>query len=102
MIPAKMIRRHIDGLVAWVETRQKNGFLEALNGWFQAANRKAQRYTRLTTARMVIFRLTGKLDFRATKPACACLTRLQFSRALFYHSLANYVHVSSFLLLHPR
>lgn len=65
---AKMIRRHLDGIVAWVRTRQTNGFLEALNGLFQAAKRKARGYTRLSTARMVIFLLAGKLDFRAINP----------------------------------
>lgn len=65
---AKMIRRHLDGIVAWVKTRQTNGFLEALNGLFQAAKRKARGYTRLSTARMVIFLLAGKLDFRAINP----------------------------------
>lgn len=29
---AKMIRNHFDGIVAWAQTRQTNGFLEALNG----------------------------------------------------------------------
>lgn len=65
---AKMIRRHLDGIVAWVRTRQTNGFLEAINGLFQAAKRKARGYTRLSTARTVIFLLAGKLDFRTINP----------------------------------
>lgn len=65
---ARMIRRHIDGIVAWVRTRQTNGFLEAINGLFQAAKRKARGYTRLATARTVIFLLAGKLDFRPINP----------------------------------
>ena len=43
---AKMIRRHFDGIVAWTQTRQTNGFIEALNGLLQAAKRKARGYTR--------------------------------------------------------
>ena len=39
---ARMIRRHFDGIVAWTQTRQTNGFIEALNGLFQAAKRKAR------------------------------------------------------------
>jgi hypothetical protein len=39
---AQMIRRHFDGIVAWTQTRQTNGFLEALNRLFQAAKRKAR------------------------------------------------------------
>ncbi|WP_223201924.1 transposase, partial [Streptococcus pneumoniae] len=41
---AKMIRNHLDGIVAWTQTRQTNGFLEAINGLFQAAKRKARGY----------------------------------------------------------
>ena len=65
---AKIIRRHIDGIVAWVRTRHTNGFLETINGLFQAAKRKARGYTRLGTARTVIFLLAGKLDFRCINP----------------------------------
>lgn len=68
---ARMIRRHIEGIVAWVRTRQTNGFLEAINGLFQAAKRKARGYTRLSTARTVIFLLAGKLDFRSINPYAA-------------------------------
>lgn len=49
-------------------TRQTNGFLEAINGLFQAAKRKARGYTRLATARTVIFLLAGKRDFRPINP----------------------------------
>lgn len=60
---AKMIRNHFDGIVAWAQTRQTNGFLEALNGLFQAAKRKARGYTSIHTMRTVIFLIAGKLDF---------------------------------------
>ena len=60
---AKMIRNHFDGIVAWAQTRQTNGFLEALNGLFQAAKRRARGYTRIHTMRTVIFLIAGKLDF---------------------------------------
>ena len=46
---ARMIRRHFDGIVAWTQTRQTNGFIEALNGLFQAAKRKARGYSRFAT-----------------------------------------------------
>jgi transposase len=39
---ALLVRRHFDGIVAWSRTRQTNGFIEALNGLFQAAKRKAR------------------------------------------------------------
>ena len=34
---ATLVRHHLEGIVAWAQTRQTNGFLEALNGLFQAA-----------------------------------------------------------------
>ena len=60
---AKMIRGHFDGIIAWAQTRQTNGFLEALNGLFQAAKRRARGYTNIHTMRTVIFMIAGKLDF---------------------------------------
>ncbi len=66
-----LIRRHLEGIVAWAQTRQTNGFLEALNGLFQAAKRKARGYGRITTIRTVIFLLAGKLDFSKLNPHVA-------------------------------
>lgn len=60
---ARMIKSHFDGIVAWTQTRQTNGFLEALNGLFQAAKRKARGYKRFSTMRTVLFLIAGKLDF---------------------------------------
>jgi transposase len=65
---AKMIRNHFDGIVAWAQTRQTNGFLEALNGLFQAAKRKARGYTNINTMRTVIFLIAGKLNFQRFNP----------------------------------
>lgn len=58
-----MIRSHFDGIVAWVQTRRTNGFLETINGLFQAAKRRACGNTNFTTMRTVIFLIVGKLDF---------------------------------------
>jgi transposase len=68
---ARMIRRHFDGILAWSQTRQTNGFLEAINGLFQAAKRKARGYTRVDTMRTVIFLIAGKLDFTRLNPHLA-------------------------------
>lgn len=65
---AAMIRRHLEGIVAWAQTRQTNGFLEALNGLFQAAKRRARGFTRFDTIRTVIFLIAGRLDFAAVNP----------------------------------
>ncbi|MGF6605676.1 hypothetical protein OKW45_000576 [Paraburkholderia sp. WSM4175] len=35
---ARLICRHFDGIVAWTQTRQTNGFIEAINGLIQAAS----------------------------------------------------------------
>lgn len=68
---AKLIRNHMEGIVAWAQTRQTNGFLEALNGLFQAAKRKARGYGRFSTIRTVIFLIAGKLDFSRFNPHAA-------------------------------
>lgn len=39
---ARLIRNHFQRIAAWTRTWQTNGFLEALNGLFQAAKRKAR------------------------------------------------------------
>jgi transposase len=68
---ARMIRKHFDGIVAWTQTRQTNGYIEALNGLFQAAKRKARGYTRFETMRTVLFLIAGKLDFMRINPHAA-------------------------------
>ena len=65
---AALVRRHLEGIVAWAQTRQTNGFLEALNGLFQAAKRRARGFTRLSTIKTVIFLIAGKLDFQTVNP----------------------------------
>jgi transposase len=65
---AKMVRSHLEGIVAWAQTRQTNGFLEAINGLFQAAKRRARGFTRIDTIKTVIFLIAGNLDFHAINP----------------------------------
>jgi transposase len=65
---AIMIRSHFDGIIAWAQTRQTNGFIEAINGLFQAAKRKARGYTRFQTMKTVIFLIAGRLNFTAINP----------------------------------
>ena len=54
--------------LAWAQTRQTNGFLEAINGLFQAAKRRARGFTRIATIMTVIFLIAGRLDFQAINP----------------------------------
>jgi transposase len=68
---AAMIRTHFDGIVNWTRSRQTSGFIEAINGLFQAAKRKARGYTRFQTMKTVIFLISGKLNFAAFNPHAA-------------------------------
>jgi transposase len=43
--------------------RQTNGFIEVINGLFQAAKRKAGGHARFETMRTVLFIIARKLDF---------------------------------------
>jgi transposase len=65
---ANMIRNHFDGIVAWTQTRQTNGFIEAINGLFQAAKRKARGFVRFSTMRTVLFLIAGKINFSSINP----------------------------------
>jgi transposase len=65
---AQMVLNHFDGVVAWAQTRQTNGFLEAINGLFQAAKRKARGYGNFVTMRIVAYLVAGNLDFSAINP----------------------------------
>jgi transposase len=65
---ARMIKKHIDGIVAWTRSRQTNGFLEAINGLFQAAKRKARGYASFSTIRTIVFLIAGKLNFSNLNP----------------------------------
>jgi transposase len=56
---ATMVRRHFKGIVAWAQTRQTNGFLEAINGLFQAAKRRARGFVKLSTIGTVLFLIAG-------------------------------------------
>ncbi len=68
----RLVRRHFDGIVAWTQTRQTNGFIDAINGLFQAAKRKARGYARFETMRAVLFLIAGKLDFSRFNENARC------------------------------
>ena len=65
---AQTILDHFEGVTAWAQTRQTNGFLEAINGLFQAAKRKARGYGRFKTMRTVVYLVAGNLNFSAINP----------------------------------
>ncbi len=68
---ARMVLRHLDGIVAWVGIRQTNAFLEAVNGLFQTARRAARGYRDIGTIETVFFLRASKLDFSAINPHLA-------------------------------
>jgi transposase len=62
-VPADLYAVAQHGIVAWTQTRQTNAFIEAINGMFQAAKRKASGYAHFETMRTVMFLIAGRLDF---------------------------------------
>ena len=60
---AKMVKRHWEGILRWHESKINNGILEGLNSVIQAAKSKARGYKTFKNYKMIIYLLTGKLDF---------------------------------------
>ena len=60
---AKTIKRHWDGVVQWYKSKINNGILEGLNSVIQAAKSKARGYKTFKNYKIIVYLLTGKLDF---------------------------------------
>lgn len=60
---AKTIKRHWQGILRWYESKVNNGILEGLNSLVQAAKAKARGYKTFKNLSLIIYLLTGKLDF---------------------------------------
>jgi transposase len=60
---AKTIKKHWAGIVKWYSSRINNGILEGLNGLVQAARAKARGYRTVKNFKIMIYLLTGKLDY---------------------------------------
>ena len=60
---AKTIKRHWDGVVQWYQSKVNNGILEGLNSVMQAAKSKARGYKTFKNYKIIVYLLTGKLDF---------------------------------------
>jgi len=60
---AKTIKRHWDGIVRWYESKINNGIMEGLNSVIQAAKSKARGYRTFKNYKIIVYLLTGKLDF---------------------------------------
>lgn len=60
---ARTIKRHWDGIVKWHESKINNGILEGLNSVIQAAKSKARGYKTFKNYKIIVYLLTGQLDF---------------------------------------
>jgi len=62
---AKTIKNHWDGVLEWKKSQINNGILEGLNSIVQAAKAKARGFRTFRNFRIVVFLLTGNLNFKA-------------------------------------
>ena len=68
---AKTIKNHWDGVLEWKKSQINNGILEGLNSIVQAAKAKARGFKTFRNFRIVVFLLTGDLNFKALNPNVA-------------------------------
>lgn len=60
---AHTIKAHWDGIVQWKKSHIDNGLLEGLNSLIQAAKAKSRGFRTFRFFKIVVFLITGKLDF---------------------------------------
>jgi transposase len=60
---AKTVKRHWEGILKWYESKINNGILEGLNSVIQATKSKAIGYKTFKNYKIIVYLLTGKLDF---------------------------------------
>ncbi len=84
---AQMVHFHLEDIVAWAQTRQTNGFLEAINGLCKPVRRRARSFACIATIKTVIFLPAENLNFYA-KRSCR-LTHLQFNTSMTKVTLRN-------------
>ena len=65
---AKSIKRHWDGIVAYLQTRLTNGPAEAVNGLIQTAKRKSRGFRSFEYFRTIIYLIGSKLTFDLPSP----------------------------------
>jgi transposase len=65
---AKTIKVHWDGILAWKKSQINNGILEGLNSIVQAAKAKARGFKTFRNLKIVVFLLTGDLNFNVLNP----------------------------------
>jgi transposase len=60
---ARTIKEHWEGIVQWKKSNIDNGLLEGLNSLIQAAKAKARGFSTFRYFRIVVFLITGRLNF---------------------------------------
>ena len=60
---AKTIKAHWDGVIQWYDSRINNGILEGLNSLIQSAKSKARGFKTFRNFKIIIYLVTGDLDF---------------------------------------
>ena len=65
---AHTIKRHWEGVINWKRSQIDNGLLEGLNSLVQAAKAKARGYRSPKNFKIIVYLLTGKLDFSKINP----------------------------------
>lgn len=60
---AKTIKKHWDGVVRWYDSKINNGILEGLNSLVQSAKSKARGFKTFRNFKVIIYLITGDLDF---------------------------------------
>lgn len=60
---AKTVKDHWDGVIRWFDSRLNNGILEGLNSLIQSAKSKARGFRTFKNFKIIIYLVTGDLDF---------------------------------------
>ncbi|MEI8245763.1 MAG: ISL3 family transposase [Lentisphaerota bacterium] len=71
---AKTIKRHWDGVMRWYDSRINNGILEGINSLIQSAKSKARGFKTFRYFKIVIYLVTGDLDFTKVNASYEPLT----------------------------
>jgi transposase len=72
---ARTIKTHWDGVVRWYESRINNGILEGLNSLIQSAKSKARGFKTFENFKVIIYLITGNLDFSKVNPCYISLSK---------------------------
>jgi len=67
---AKTIKKHWDGITEWKRSQINNGILEGLNSVVQAAKAKSRGFRTFKCFKIMIYLVTGKLNFEKVNAYC--------------------------------